>query len=117
MFLNACSDEITPISFEDREDVYYENCSMYEFNNALYIFIDKPTFEFAFEDSLLTYNTLQQLDSFLIVNKDIQKEFRPVIVGGKNVPLERIDSVTNLLNKHEHFRFHLVYNKRFIEWK
>ena len=31
--------------------------------------------------------------------------------------LERIDSVTNLLNKHQHFRFHFVYNKRFIECK
>jgi hypothetical protein len=117
LFLNACSDEITSLSFENRDIGYYQNCTMQDYDNALFILMNKPTFEFAFEDSLLTYNTLQQLDSFLILNKDIQKEFKPVIVGGKNVPLERIDSVTNLLNKHQHFRFHLVYNKRFIEWK
>jgi hypothetical protein len=117
LFLSACSNEINPISFENRDDVYYQNCSMLSYSNALYVLMNKPTFEFAIEDSLLNFNTLQQLDSFLIVNKDIHKEFKPVIVGGKYVPLERIDSVTNLLNKHQHFRFSLVYNKRFIEWK
>lgn len=116
LFLNACSDKITPIGINNNDVANYETCTMQSYNNALCIFIDKPTFEFAFEDSLLTYNTLQQLDSFLILNKDIQKEFKPVIVGSKNVPLERIDSVTNLLNKHHHFRFSLIYNKRFIEW-
>lgn len=117
LFLNACSNEINPISIENRDDVYYQNCSMNDYNNALYVLMNKSNFEFALEDSLLTFNTLQQLDSFLIVHKDIQKEFKPVIVGSKYVPLERIDSVINLLNKHQHFRFSLVYNKRFIEWK
>jgi hypothetical protein len=117
LLLNSCSDEINPISFENNEEVFYQNCSMQDYNNALYVLMNKPNFEFAIEDSLLNFNTLQQLDSFLIVNKDIQKEFKPVIVGGKKVPLERIDSVTNLLNKHQHFRFQLVYNKKFIEWK
>lgn len=89
-------------------------CSIIE-GNFLDIDMNKPEFEFYLDNKKLSFNKLENLDTFFRTNQLLLERHRISLVGRENVKVERIDSVTNLLNKYNRRRFVLSYQKGFWE--
>jgi hypothetical protein len=83
--------------------------------NAIYIEMNKPNFEFYLENKKLDFTGLHSLDTFIKDNKELTENCRFFLVGRENVKAERIDSVVSILHKYNRSRFHLVYQKGFWE--
>jgi hypothetical protein len=79
------------------------------------IYMNKPNFEFYINSDTLNFKGLNNLDTFLTSNKAKIEDVKFFLVGGENVKQERVDSVISVLQKHNHYRFGLVYQKGFWE--
>ena len=89
-------------------------CILHE-ANCIDIDMNQPNFEFYQRGNKLDFIYLKNLDTFLQKNKNVVDNYMIRLVGRENVKIERIDSVISVLQKHDRFRYTLIYQKGFWE--